>query len=467
MTDLAFRLLNYALEHVLLCLVVVPLAYAAIRIRTIAPEKHAALLLAAFAVVIVGPAISLPPKPTAPLERALAQAADARGASGRSSADAGSLLAPADRADRHGAMTLAPEPAQLLLALWLTGAGWRLLRLATAQRALRRILAASQRSHELEAAYRQLIPAGVEIHVSPSFGPAAIGIARPRIVLPQAIANSLPAASLRAVVLHEASHIRRQDLPVLLSQRLIEALFWWNPLLRSLAAACDSAREIACDLGASRAYGSSADYAEALLVSIERLAPAAHRAAPALCATAALSTLDQRIDAIIEGPRSPGWTARATLLGVGAMLAALWIATDAVAPRIALRHPVASASQAGTGATPTPALAASSKQAVDAPAPPPSQQEQEALLALHDDYSRFLYDMHDRYSQTLYQLTDAHTRDLSALADAPDGDDSDRRLARLNQDYERMRADAESRFRTATALAQTKFLHARKALGHP
>lgn len=460
-------LLNYAIEHVLLSLVVAPVAYAAIRVRTIAPEKRAAILLLGFALIVIGPAVPVPSNEASSANRTLAQSPDRALVAEQVAAEA-RLTRP--NPGPRVATTIAPELAALVVALWLAGASWRLGRLVMAQFSVLRIAATSRRSREIEDAYRHVLPAGIQIHLSPSFGPAVIGFARPMIILPQAMEAWLPTDSLRAVVLHEVSHIKRKDLPVLLLQRVIEAVFWWNPIVRMLGAALDSAREVACDIGASRAYGAPVDYAEALLASIEHLvAVKPHRDAQALCATASLTSLDQRIDAIIGERTAPAWATSPTVLCVGASLLVLWSAVAVAAPLVAMENLPATGMARQAGAKPTPPAAAEARrppsQASTATPLPPSTQD--AILVLHDERSRLVHDAHDRYSEALRQRTDAYTRDLLALMNQPQREDSDERLARLNQEHDRKLAAIESRFRTATTQAETRFLTARSALGHP
>lgn len=437
-------LLNYAIEHLLVSLVIAPVVYAVMRAKTVAPEKRATLLLVAIAFVIMGPALALSSTQLDVARHTLAQTGQWDAGAENPASTVASVF-PASASDqRPRAMAITSELAALAVMLWLAGAAWRLARLAVAHAGVRRILAASRRSRALEDVYCQAIPEGVDIHISQSFGPAVVGILRPKILVPRAMVDALPADSLRAVLMHEVSHIHRKDVPVLLLQRLVESVLWWSPAVHLMGAAFDSAREIACDIGASRLYGSSVDYADALLVSVEHLAWARPRSeAHALCATASLATLDQRIDAIIEERPASRRATKATLLTVGALLAALCGAVDVAAPRIATERPVvATAEQA---------------QPLDV----------DAITALHDDYTRSLYDLHDHHTRTLQDLSDAYTRDLTALGDVPDPGERDRRAARLNRDYQQAFSTAESRFRTAAAQAETKFNSAQKALGYP
>lgn len=460
-------LLNYAIEHLLLSLVVAPVAYAAIRVRTIAPEKRAAILLLAIALIVIGPAVPVPLSEASSSSRIIAQNPDPDLVAEQVAAEASPTL---PDPGRRVATTVAPGLAALVVALWLAGAGWRLGRLMMAQVSLRRIAATSRRSRELEDAYRHVLPAGIQILISPSFGPAVIGFARPTIVVPQVIEASLPTESLRAVLLHEASHIKRKDLPVLLLQRMIEAVFWWNPTVRLLGSAFDSAREVACDIGASREYGSPVDYAEALLASIEHLvAVKPHRHAQALCATASLTSLDERIDAIIGERAAPAWATKLTLLCVGASLLLLTIAVAVAAPLVAMERPLATVMARQAGAKPTlPAAAEARRPPLQAstvlPLPPSAQ---DAILVLHDQHSRSIHDAHDRSSEALRHLMDAYTRDLSALMNESPQGSSDESIAQLDQEHERKLAAIESRFRTETTQAEERFLTARSALGYP
>lgn len=460
-------LLNYAIEHLLLSLVVAPVAYAAIRVRTIAPEKRAAILLLGFALIVIGPAVPVPSNEANSASPTLAQNPNREFVAEQVAAEASPTLP--NRGQRV-ATTVAPELAALVVALWLAGAGWRLGRLAMAQVSVRRIAATSRRSRGIEDAYRHVLPAGIQVHMSPSFGPAVVGFARPIIILPQGMEASLPTDSLRAVLLHEVSHIKRKDLPVLLLQRVIEAAFWWNPIVRRLGCALDCAREVACDIDASRAYGAPVDYAEALLASIGHLvAVEPHREAQALCATASLTSLDQRIDAVIGERTAPAWAAKPTLLCAGASLFLLWSAVAVAAPTVAMERPPATDMARQAGAKPTLPAAAETRrpppQAGTASPLPPSAQD--AIFVLHDQHSRRIHDAHDRYSEALQHLTDAYTKDLSALMNESQHDESDERLARLNQEHDRKLAAIESRFRTATTQAEARFLAARSALGYP
>lgn len=81
--------------------------------------------------------------------------------------------------------------------------------------------------------------------------PMALIGTRPRLLLP-ARALDLDEASLRLVLAHEASHVRRRDLAWSAVPALVECAFWFHPLARRAAAEYVQAREEACDADALR-----------------------------------------------------------------------------------------------------------------------------------------------------------------------------------------------------------------------
>ena len=437
-------LLQYASAHLLASLLIVPVTCVALRLRAIAPERRAGLLSLAFALLIVGPAIALQ---TGGLFATMSNA----GVPVEAAAPGlGAMpVLPAQVVAQDG-IGIAPALAALLLVAWLAGASWQIARLLAAHVGLRRIVASSRRDRGLDDACKSLLPADVEILIAPAFGPAAVGILRRRILLPHAMAVALPADALRAVLLHEATHHQRRDVHALFVQRVGEAVLWGNPLLSMLGMASDAAREVACDIRAARAFGAPTHYAEALLDSIAHLVPDSPRAdARALCAAASLSTLEQRIDAIIEAPRSRSWVGKMMLPCMSGALMLLFIGASLAAPEIAVRQVV----------DPPVTVVVRQDRAV------PSNED--ALQALHDRYSQSVYERHDRYTQALHSLTESYTREASALAEQPPHDGKDESLERLNDRYRGLFSDTESRFRDASAQAEASFLTSRSALGNP
>ncbi len=80
---------------------------------------------------------------------------------------------------------------------------------------------------------RCALPAAADRDFDRVRGPIAVGLLRPRVVLPEGLAESISEHSLCDVLVHECAHVVRRDAWVGLLQRLAGALFWPHPL-RSL-----------------------------------------------------------------------------------------------------------------------------------------------------------------------------------------------------------------------------------------
>ena len=96
--------------------------------------------------------------------------------------------------------------------------------------------------------------------------PAVYGLFRPVILLPRTLVNQLSERQLRAVLLHEAMHLRRGDLWVNCAQTLLQIAYWWHPLLWLANVRIRRLREEAVDEAVMLALRDGADaYAPTLL----------------------------------------------------------------------------------------------------------------------------------------------------------------------------------------------------------
>lgn len=77
--------------------------------------------------------------------------------------------------------------------------------------------------------------------------PGVFGIFRPVLLLPQGIAERLTAAQLRAILAHELCHVRRRDNLAAAVHMVVEAIFWFHPLVWWVGARLVDERERACD----------------------------------------------------------------------------------------------------------------------------------------------------------------------------------------------------------------------------
>jgi bla regulator protein blaR1 len=98
-----------------------------------------------------------------------------------------------------------------------------------------------------------------------SLEPGIFGIVRPVLIWPEGISKHLEDAHLEAVLAHEVWHVRRRDNLAAAVHMVVEALFWFHPLVWWLGARMVEERERACDeevveLGSERQV-----YAESIL----------------------------------------------------------------------------------------------------------------------------------------------------------------------------------------------------------
>jgi bla regulator protein BlaR1 len=80
-----------------------------------------------------------------------------------------------------------------------------------------------------------------------SLEPGIFGIARPVLVWPEGISQHLEDQHLEAILAHEIWHVRRRDNLFAALHMLVEAVFWFYPLVWWLGARLIDERERACD----------------------------------------------------------------------------------------------------------------------------------------------------------------------------------------------------------------------------
>jgi uncharacterized protein (TIGR03435 family) len=95
--------------------------------------------------------------------------------------------------------------------------------------------------------------------------PAAFGIFRPVLLLPEAVRNRLSESQLRAIVAHEMCHIRRRDNLSAVIHMMVQAAFWFHPAVWWIKARLMEERERACDEAVLQSGTEARLYAESIL----------------------------------------------------------------------------------------------------------------------------------------------------------------------------------------------------------
>jgi TonB family protein len=109
-----------------------------------------------------------------------------------------------------------------------------------------------------------------EVYASKSAkSPVVLGLARPLIVLPQRVYRKLSNKEIRSILFHELSHIYHKDQVTGVLQRIVTALYWWNPFVHNLSTDFSKAREEISDNYAIMG-NTSREYAECLVNLAEK-----------------------------------------------------------------------------------------------------------------------------------------------------------------------------------------------------
>lgn len=98
-----------------------------------------------------------------------------------------------------------------------------------------------------------------------SLEPGIFGITRPVLLWPEGISERLEEAHLKAILAHELWHVRRRDNLAAAIHMLVEAVFWFYPLVWWLGARLIEERELACDEAVLELGGERQVYAESIL----------------------------------------------------------------------------------------------------------------------------------------------------------------------------------------------------------
>ncbi len=190
------------------------------------------------------------------------------------------------------ALALRIHPAPILLGAWVLGLAALLLIWAVRWSRIRAVL---RRAAPVDLAVP--IPA---VSTPTGLEPGVVGLWRPVLVLPEGIADQLSPAEFDAIIAHELCHVRRRDNLTGAIHMLVQALFWFHPLVWWLGHRLIDERERACDEAVVRAGHDRETYAYGIIQTC-RL----YLNAPLICvAGASGSNLEMRVDEIMSRPLS-------------------------------------------------------------------------------------------------------------------------------------------------------------------
>jgi bla regulator protein blaR1 len=100
-----------------------------------------------------------------------------------------------------------------------------------------------------------------------SLEPGVFGIFRSTLIWPKGISEHLGEAHLEAILAHELWHVRRRDNLAAAMHTIVEAIFWFHPLVWWLGARLVEERERACDEEVLQLGNEPQVYAESILTA--------------------------------------------------------------------------------------------------------------------------------------------------------------------------------------------------------
>ncbi|MGH7469509.1 MAG: M56 family metallopeptidase [Longimicrobiales bacterium] len=203
-----------------------------------------------------------------------------------------------------------------------------------------------QKLRVLRARWREAMLAGERVLISDEFGPAVVGLMRPRVVVPSWLLAG-DAERQHMIVRHEVEHTRAGDPWLLALAPILIVLFPWNPALWWQLRRLRLAIELDCDARVLRGGVSALAYGSMLL----DVAGGATITYPTLAALAEPRTsLERRIRAMTPIRYRYALTRAATLmvLSILALIGAVIAGAPAAAPASAQERRTVSPQQEGT-----------------------------------------------------------------------------------------------------------------------
>ena len=166
--------------------------------------------------------------------------------------------------------------------------------------------------------------------------PGILGIFQPILLLPCGISERLSDRQLEAILAHELCHVRRRDNMAAALHMLVEAVFWFHPLIWWLGARLVHERERACDEEVLRLGSDPQTYAESILKICKF-----YLESPLLCVAGVTgSNLKKRIEVIMlhHTPRNLDFARKLLLTSAAVLALTIPLASGLLHPTLTQAH---------------------------------------------------------------------------------------------------------------------------------
>jgi len=139
------------------------------------------------------------------------------------------------------------------------------------------------------------------------------------LLLPSGIADRLTDRQVDLILAHEVSHVRRYDNLTATLHMLVQAVFWFHPLVWWLGARLVDERERACDEDVLRSGGEPQVYAESILKTCQFFVQS-----PSICVAGVTGAdLKKRIERIMRNDTASSLSALTKVLLTAAGVASI------------------------------------------------------------------------------------------------------------------------------------------------
>lgn len=224
-----------------------------------------------------------------------------------------------EKSDKSGTGSGQAPLYSAIAIVWLCGTACVLSAQFIHRRQLRKILndrAFTERTREYEAL--RSVAVDIALHSSRDVRePGVYGVFRPVLMWPEGLSSHLDNDDLVAIMLHEVTHVRHRDNLIAALHMVVEAAFWFHPLVWWMERKLLIERENVCDESVVQKLGNTEVYASSLLkvgrFCVER--------EPALVVGAVGADLHERVVRIVThrvAKLTPGRSLMLIMFGVAA-----------------------------------------------------------------------------------------------------------------------------------------------------